>query len=711
MAEATQQVAAEGEQEGGAGAGGPGFLNRLFNNSMRGETIMGLGIVALIVALVLPIPTWLLDISLATSITFSVVILMMVLFISKPLELSSFPTILLIATMLRLAMNIASTRLILSQGHTGTAAAGDVIQAFGGFIMQGEPIIGIVVFAILVLINFIVITKGSGRIAEVTARFTLDAMPGKQMAVDADLSSGLINEEEARLRRRELEDESSFFGAMDGAAKFVRGDAVAGLLITLINVIVGIIIGTAFKDMTLGEASQNYVFLTVGDGLVSQIPALTVSIAAGMLVTKSGVEGSTDKAVFGQVSKYPYALGMAAVFMIAFALIPGIPPVPFMFLGATTGTMAYFLKRTKNKEEEEQKQQEIEEAAQPQLEEPITKQLTIDQVRLELGYGLLALINNENGVKLTDQVKGLRKQLAAEVGFVMPSVRIQDNLQLPANTYVIRIKEIESARGEVRPNMLMVMDPQGEKIGLPGEMTTEPTFGLPAMWVAENLRDEAQMKSYTIVEPSTVVTTHLTEVIKDNMSELLSFAETQKLLDEMEEEQQKLIADVVPNQISVGGLQRVLQNLLQERISIRDMPTILEGVSEAAGYTKNIMQITEHTRGRLARQISETNTNEQGFIPLVTLSPMWEQRFAESLVGQTEDKQLAMPPSQLQEFIAAVRETFDKFAMMGESPALLTSPGIRPYVRSVIERFRPSTTVMSQNEVYAKARIKTLGQV
>ncbi len=678
----------------------------------RGDIALALGIVAILVVLILPMPTWLLDVSLAFSITLSVLVLMVVLFISRPLEFSAFPTVLLIATILRLSLNMASTRLILAHGHEGPDAAGRVIEAFGNFVMGGNFIIGIIVFGILVIVNFVVITKGSGRIAEVSARFSLDAMPGKQMAIDADLSAGLIDETEARSRRKDLEDESNFYGAMDGAAKFVRGDAIAGLLITFINVIGGIIIGTAQQDLSFGEAAETYTLLTVGDGLVTQIPAIVVSVGAGMLVSKAGATVSADKAVFGQLGGYPKALALSAVLMICLSLLPGIPMIPFLSLAAATGGMAWHLTRSRAQAAQEVTEREAADAAAaPPAEEPIANTLQIDQIRLELGYGLLSLINNESGQRLTDQIKGLRRQLAADMGFVMPSVRIQDNLQLPANGYVIRVKEIEAGSGDVRPGLLLVMDPRGEPITLPGEATTEPTFGLPAMWIDAANRDEAMFKGYTVVDAQTVLTTHLTEVIKDQMPDLLSFAETQKLLDEQDQAQQKLIADVIPTQITVGGLQRVLQNLLAERISIRDLPAILEGVAEACGYTRNMTAITEHVRARLARQISAENTNEAGLIPLITLSPDWEQAFAEAIVGDGDDRQLAMAPSKLQDFINTVRQTFERHAMLGESPVLMTSPGIRPYVRSIVERFRPTTAVMSQNEVHAKARIKTLGQI
>jgi flagellar biosynthesis protein FlhA len=677
----------------------------------RGDVWLGIGLMVILTVLVLPIPAIVVDFGLAISITFAVTILMTVLFIGKPLEFSSFPTVLLLATLLRLSMNLGTTRLVLTRGNEGTDAAGHVVQAFASLVMGGDFIIGVIVFGILTIVNFVVITKGSGRIAEVAARFTLDAMPGKQMAIDADLSSGLINEDEARKRRKTLEDESNFFGSMDGAAKFVRGDAVAGLVITFINGIGGVVIGTFRHGMPVLQAADTYVRLTVGDGLVTQIPALLVSVAAGMLVSKTGVSGSTDKALFSQLSGYPSALGLSSAMLMTLAIVPGMPFIPFAALGGIAGYAAYSMMRVQQGRTAAKTAADI--AAKPAVpaEEPIARSLSIDLIRLELGYALLSLINSEAGQRLTDQIKGLRRQLASDKGFIMPAVRIQDNLQLPPNTYVIRIKEIEAGRGDLRPGMLMVMDPRGQTIALPGEATTEPTFGLAAMWTDPAYREEALFKGYTVVDPPTVITTHLTELVKDNMAELLSYSETQKLLDELSKDQQKLVADVIPSQVTVSGLQRVLQHLLAERVSIRDLPSILEGISEATTITRNLSAISEHVRARLARQISDANTNDMGYIPLVTLSPEWEQAFAEAVTGEGEDKQIAMPPSKLQQFISTVRQTYDRHAQMAESPVLLTSPTIRPYVRSVIERFRPSTTVLSQNEIYPKAKIKTLGQI
>ena len=682
----------------------------------RPDIFFAVGIMCILTTLILPLPAFALDFMLGVSLTLSVMILMTVLFIEKPLHFSAFPTVLLIVTMLRLALNIASVRLILSRGHEGTAAAGHVIQAFGGFVMGGSVIIGAIIFGILTIINFVVITKGSGRIAEVSARFSLDAMPGKQMAIDADLSAGLITEDIAKLRRKELEDESNFFGAMDGASKFVRGDAIAGILITFINFIAGILIGVVQNGLTFHAALNTYTILTVGDGLISQIPALIVSTAAGILVTKSGVSGSAEKAVLGQLKRNPTSLGVTSGFLFIMATLPGIPAIPFLTLSAITGWLCYYT--LKNPDEMFPKQgspgmQKLLEGPGKKgekAEEPAGEFLQIDAIRMELGYGLLPLINYQKGHRLTEQIKALRKQMARELGFVIPSVRIQDNMQLPPNTYIIKVKEIEAGRGELRPDMLMVMNPAGGVIMLQGEQTVEPTFGLPAMWISEGSREEALFRNYTVVDPPTIITTHLTEIVKENLAELLSYSETQKLLDDLSKTQQKLVSETIPAHITVSGVQRILQNLLREMVSIRDLPSILEAIAEASRGNQNQMMITEHVRTRLARQISHANTNEAGYIPIVTMSAAWEQAFIEALAGG-DDKVLAMAPSRIQDFITSVRAAYDKFATQGELPVLLTSPNVRPYVRSIIERFRSNTVVLSQNEIHPKARIKTLGQL
>ncbi|RYY17585.1 MAG: flagellar biosynthesis protein FlhA [Alphaproteobacteria bacterium] len=667
---------------------------------------LAIGIIALLAVLVVPLPSALLDVGLALSVTASVLVLMVAVFLARPLDFTSFPTLLLLTTLLRLSLNVATTRLILSRGNEGPSAAGHVVEAFGGFLMGGDVVIGVILFAILLVVNFMVITKGSGRIAEVAARFSLDAMPGKQMAIDADLSAGLINEATARVRRRELEEESGFYGAMDGAAKFVRGDAIAGLLITVINIFGGLAIGLVRHGMPFAEAAATFTTLTVGDGLVSQIPALLVSTAAGIVVTKGGVEGPADAALMRQLAGAPKPLAMAAAAAAALALMPGLPMLPFLSISLLAGGGAYY----------RHKIAAMATAASvpvpgPPPEPPIADALRIDALRLELGYGLLTMAGGD-APRLTEQIKGLRRAIASEMGFVLPPVRIQDNLQLPADSYAIRVKEIEAARGDLRPTKLLAMDPSGSIPDLPGERTVEPAFGLPALWISDDQRESALLRNLTVVDPASVLTTHLTEVVRDSMAELLSYAETLKLLEELPREQQKLVSDLIPSQISAGAVQRVLQALLTERISLRDLPTILEGIQEACGGGMRAIQlIAGHVRTRLARQISDSHVGPGGYIPLVTLSPEWEAAFSESLVGPPEDRQLAIPPTKLNEFMQRFRVVFETVTAGGEAPVLLCSGTIRAHVRAIVERLRPSTPVMAQTEIYARARIRTLGTI
>ena len=694
---------------------GSGFdVGKIRRLLARGDVALAAGIAAILVMLIMPLPSWLLDIALAISISFSVLVLMTALFLKRPLEFSAFPTVLLIATMLRLGLNIASTRLILSNGQAGEAAAGEIIAAFGSLVMQGNFVIGIIVFVILVIVNFVVITKGSGRIAEVAARFTLDAMPGKQMAIDADLSAGLINEEQARTRRKDLEDESNFYGAMDGASKFVRGDAMAGILITAINLIGGMIIGVAQLNMPVADAANTYTVLTIGDGLVSQIPSLIISVAAGMLVSKAGVDLAADKALSSQLATNPQGLAMVAGICGIAAVMPGLPIVPFGAIAILAGVTAW---RLHGRQEDGQAAEaaaahaETEMAASEPAEEPIQNALTIDALKIELGYALLPLINEVEGRRLTDQIKALRRQLAGDMGVILPPVRILDNLQLGSNDYIIRVKEIEAGRGELRMRQLLVMDPSGGQVDLPGDHVKEPAFGLPATWIDEALREEATFRGCTVVDPATVLATHLTEVLRESLPDLLTYAETERLFNDLSKEHQKLLDDISPSQITRSGIQRVLQSLLRERISIRDLSTIVEAIAEVSATTSDLVMITEHVRSRLARQICHAHAAPDGALPIVSLSPEWEQIFAEALIGDGDNRQLALAPSKLHEFVHAVRKAFDGAAHTGDAPVLLTSPVVRPYVRSLAERFRSQTVVMSQNEIHPRAKLRTVGQV
>jgi flagellar biosynthesis protein FlhA len=680
----------------------PGWLARL---SPGTDVSLALGVSMLIVVLVVPLPAWLLDIGLAISVTVSVLVLMVAMFLARPLDFTAFPTVLLLTTLLRLSLNVATTRIILSQGQAGHDSAGHVIAAFGNFLMGGDILVGLIVFMILLVVNFMVVTKGSGRIAEVAARFSLDAMPGKQMAIDADLSAGLIDENEARRRRKELEEESAFHGSMDGAAKFVRGDAIASLIITGINLLGGMAIGVGRHGLSVAEAAQTYSFLSVGDGLVSQIPALLISIAAGIVVTKAGVEGTADRALVAQLGGGDKPLAMAAGAAVFMGLLPGMPMLPFLALAGAAGWGSWSLRQ----------QARIAAAKPPPpppappAEAPIGETLRIDMLRLELGYGLLSLAAGE-APKVTEQIRNIRKTMAQEMGFVLPSVRIQDNLHLTPDTYVIRVKEIETGRGQLRPPMLLAIDPSGGAPPLPGEPCLEPTFGLPAMWVEEGRREQALALGCTVVDPAGVLATHLTEVLREHMAELLSHAETQKLLDELPREHGKLVADLIPAQMTTGTLQRVLQSLLSERVSIRDLPTILEGIQEAvASGVRSLSGIVGVVRNRLARQISEAVRGPNGYVPLITLSADWEAAFAEALIGPPDERQLAMAPSRLTEFMNRLRTVFDAAAAAGEAPVLVCSGNIRAHLRAIVERFRPSTIVLAQTEIHPRARIRTVG--
>ena len=682
----------------------------------QSEIALAVGVLFILSLLFVPLPSFMLDMMFTLNITAAVVILMTVMFISRAMEFSAFPMLLLITTMLRLSLNVASTRLILSEGHENTDAAGKIIETFGALVMGGEFIIGLIIFLILVIINFMVITKGAGRIAEVSARFTLDSLPGKQMAIDADLNAGLISEDEARTRRKELEEETGFYGAMDGASKFVRGDAVAGLIITGLNILVGIGVGMATHGMRAGEAADRYMLLTVGDGLVAQIPALIISTAAGMLVAKSGTQMAAGKAIGSQIGANPKGLVVAAILLFSLSLLPNMPVIPFWIMAAVLGGIAYYQMQVVPKEAQVQANQKAEKeaeaaAAMAPSEEPMASILHIDTLRLELGYGLLNLIDESKGGKLTEQIKAMRRQMARDIGFVVPSVRIQDNMQLDSGGYALYIKDIKAGEGILKPGKLLAMDPTGSATAIDGEETIEPTFGLPAKWIDEAKKEDAGFNGYTVVDGATVVTTHLTEVIKDNMSDLLTRKEAEGLIEEMKEQHGKLVDELIPAQLSMGSVQKVLQNLLSERVSIRDLPTILEALSDSVQNTKNILLLTESVRQRLARQLCHQVVDGEGQINLLTLSGAWEQEFMNALHGEGEQRQLAMEPTKVQNFIQTLKDAFDKQMLTGTQPVLMTSSMMRPYVRGLLERTIPAIIVMSQAEIHAKARIKTVGTV
>jgi flagellar biosynthesis protein FlhA len=655
--------------------------------------------------LIMPIPTFLLDMALALSFIASILILLISLSLERPLDFSSLPTLLLLTTILRLSLNVATARLILSHGNEGPYAAGHVVAAFGTFLMGGDVVVGAIIFSMLLMVNFVVITKGSSRIAEVAARFYLDSMPGKQMAIDADLSSGIIDEPTARKRRAELSEESGFYGAMDGASKFVRGDAICALVITLINIFGGLAMGLIRAHMSIDSALATFTTLTVGDGLVSQIPALLVSTAAGIVVSKGAIEGKMHGKLASQLGSNVNPLIIAAVAAGILALLPGLPTTPFLVVALLVGAAAW--QRFNSRKAERV-------AAVPVIQPPdtsVTSVSGLDIVRVELGYGLLELASGM-GQQIPEQIKRLRRALAADLGFVLPSVRIQDNVELDPYNYVFSLKEISAGNGELRPLMMLAISPGDQALALPGEKTLEPTFGLPACWIAPALADQARSANWTVVDPATVLTTHLAEVVKENIAEFLSYTETQKILVALPQEQQKLVADLVPSTITVGGLQRVLQMLLAERISIRDMPTILEAVQEAcASNLKSVSLIVAHVRTRLSRQISDSLVGPAGYLPVVVLSPEWEDTLAGSLVGSPEDRQLALGQEKLREFLDRIRVVVDSAVNNGEKPVLLTSMQVRYHVHSIVDRIRMNVPVIAQAEVHRRARVKVVGTI
>ena len=670
-----------------------------------------LGVTLVLAVLFIPLPPIILDFGLAISLSISVLVLMVALWIPRPLDFNSFPTLLLVVTMLRLSLNVASTRLILSEGHTGPGAAGGVIEGFSRFIVTGNFVIGIVIFAILVIINFIVITKGSTRIAEVSARFSLDSMPGKQMAIDADLGAGLIDEQQAKRRRKELEDESGFFGAMDGASKFVRGDAVAGLIITMINVIGGILIGVLQYDLSVADAANSYTTLTIGDGLVSQVPALIVSLAAGLIVTKGGTEGAANVAVLGQLSRFPKALYMAGGLLAGMGLLPGFPLFVFLILAGLMGGLGWYIQQQEEKAVEATRREAIEKERAGAVAESDNVQSTmkLDDLRLEMGEALVQLMSAPEAA-LPGKIKSLRNLFAREFGFVLPSVRITDEPTLPANCYAILVQGVEVARGEVRPNGMMVVNPADNPIQMVGEHAKDPTFGLDALWIQPQQAGEAEAQGYTVVDPESVITTHLTEVVKENMPDLLTYGATQDLIEGLDREYQKLVGEI-GGQSPAILVQHVLQSLLTERVSIRNLPLIVEAIAEAKRTTSNVVNITEHVRRRLSNQICKSLTDDTGSIPVISLSAKWDQEFLDSIRVNGDDKNLVMSPQRIQEFVLEARRRIQENAAEDRWPAILVAPEARSFVRNMLERVSPMTQVISHNEIHRNANLRTIATI
>ncbi|MCQ4159951.1 flagellar biosynthesis protein FlhA [Roseomonas sp. GC11] len=684
------------------------FFRKLRLGLGHQDLLFAAAMVVLLAVLVLPMPKWLVDLGLATSITLSVLILMVAIWIERPLDFSVFPTVLLVATLLRLALNLATTRLILADGHRGLDAAGSVIHGFAVFVVGGDFIIGVIVFAILIIVNFIVVTKGAGRIAEVAARFSLDAMPGKQMAIDADLAAGTIDDTEAKRRRKELEDENSFFGAMDGASKFVRGDAIAAIIVTIVNILGGIVVGTLRHGMPISGAATTYVTLAVGDGIVSQIPGLIVSVGAGMLVSKGSVRGSTDKAFISQLGAQPKPLYLAAGLAGLFAVLPGLPFLPFMALGLVAAGGGWLAQRSV------QRAAAAAEAGlpaeTPAREETIAELIRVDDVRLELGMGLVSLTTGRQG-GLTEKIKKLRRSFGLEFGFVLPAVRIKDNMDLASGEYSIQVQGVEVARETMMLGRLLAFAPNGQEVGIPGVDTQEPSFRIKARWIEPAMREVAMAQGLTVVDVETVLITHMSEVLKGYMSQLQTYAATQKLLEGLEKEHQRLVGELVPGILPMATVQKVLSILLAERISIRNLPLILEALHEGATFTRNVSMLTEHVRQRLSLQICRGLAQEDGYITTILLSPEWEREVGAAIVEEGEQRSFAMAPSKIQELVSLTRTRIAESAAKGDWPAVLTSAGARPFVRHLVERINPTIAVISHAEVHQQAKLRTVGTI
>ncbi|MGX1169479.1 flagellar biosynthesis protein FlhA [Bradyrhizobium sp. NC92] len=669
------------------------------------------GIVTMLTILFLPIPPILIDLGLAFSIALSALILMVALWIQRPLDFSAFPTVLLIATILRLALNIATTRLILSRGGEGEQAAGHVVAGFSKFVMGGDFVIGLIIFAILVTVNFVVITKGATRIAEVGARFTLDAIPGKQMAIDADLSAGLIDDKEAQRRRRELEEESAFFGAMDGASKFVRGDAIAALIITAINIFGGIVIGVTHHGLTLSRAADVYTKLSVGDGLVSQMPALIVSLSAGLLVSKGGTRGSAEQAVLRQLGGYPRAVSAAALMMFVLALMPGLPMAPFVLLGGVMAFVGYSLPKRQAARERKEAASKADERAQAEAKESVKEQLKTAEIELALGGHLsVHLLGSRN--ELAHRVAKIRKKFAKQYGFVIPEIKLTDNLSIDPKSYQIRIHDTRVAHGELRLGEVLVLVDKDGKPDVPGDEVIEPAFGMKALWVTEAFTDEVKRQGCKPVDNLSVLLTHLSEVIRANLAQLLSYKDMRALLDRLDPEYKRLVEDLCPSQISYSGLLAILKILLAERVSIRNLHLILEAIAEIAPHVRRSELVAEHVRTRLAQQICG-DLSDNGVLNVVRLGNRWDLAFHQSLKRDAKGDvvEFDADPRLIEQFATEASAAIRKFTESGTSVVLAVTPEARPYVRMILERVFPTLPILSHVEVARSAEIRALGAI
>lgn len=665
------------------------------------DILMSLAVVGVLMIMLLPLPRFALDILLAFNITLAIVVLLVGMQVRKPLEFSVFPSVLLMVTLFRLSLNIASTRLILLHGNEGPTAAGEVIRAFGNFVVGGSYTVGLVIFVILVVINFVVVTKGAGRIAEVAARFTLDAMPGKQMSIDADLNSGLINEAEARRRRKEVSEEADFYGAMDGASKFVRGDAIAAVIIILVNIIGGLTIGILQQGMSLASAAQNYTLLTVGEGLVAQMPALIISTAAGIVVTRAASDGNLGHEIASQVFFSPKVLGTASVILLGLGVVPGLPHVAFLLLGGLSGWLAYELNQ-----QAQQPSVEVQAAA-AKPAEPTPSVVPLDLMEVQVGYGLIGLVDGDRGGALLDRIKGLRRQVAAEMGFVVPPIHIRDNLQLRPNDYAVVLKGVELVRGEVLPGHVLAIDPGTARKGVvQGIPTKEPAFGLPALWISEAGREPAQMAGYTVVDGSSAIATHLSEIIKRHAYELLGRQEVQALLEELGKVHPKLVEELVPALLPLGAIVRILSNLLREGVPIRDLRTILEAVADHATVSKDTDSLTEAARQALARTITKQYLSPDGILPVISLDPRLDRALVEQVTANGQGAYWPVDPNVSQRLIGALKLAAERVAARGQQPIILCSPILRRHIRRLTDRVLSTVPVLAPNEIDGMATIK-----
>lgn len=673
-------------------------------------SIFFMGILAV---MILPMPTFLLDLLLTSSIALSVIILMVAIHSDQPLKFSTFPSVLLIVTLFRLSLNVATTRTILLHGAEGEEAAGSVINAFGQFVVGGNYAVGIIVFLILVLINFMVITKGSTRIAEVAARFTLDAMPGKQMAIDADLNAGLINEEQAKQKRQDIQREADYYGSMDGASKFVRGDAVAGLIITAINIMGGLTIGVLQNGMDVSQAAQRFTILTVGDGLVSQIPSLIVSTSAGLIVSRAGGGGDLSGQLYTQLFNSTRVLGITGGILLFFAIIPGMPKISFILLAALMFYLVHITKQKNVEKTEQQAKDEQKEAEKPPVpeEDEVKSLLDMDIMELEIGFALIPLVDAGQGGTLLNRIKSIRRQLALEMGFIVPPVRIRDNLQLDANGYAVMLKGVRINTGFIFPDKFLIMNPDGSVSKYDGIPTKEPAFGLDAKWVDEGVKEMAEVDGCTIVDPATVIATHLTEIIKSNAYELLGRQETQELLNKLKEKYPKLVDDVVPSILDLGTVNRVLQSLLKERVSIRNLQTIMEVLATFGMQNKQPDYLTERVRMVLKRQITESMLAADSKLYVFTLPSKVEQLLASNMQKGDEGQEIVIDPSVAQKILSAIMSKVEECVKRGLPPVLIVSPPIRMPMRRFVEKFVHNVNVMSHNEIGDNVRIESTGML